>query len=34
MKLLLVEDEQFLLEEMDTYLTEQGYRCEKATNIH
>ncbi|MDR6563784.1 MULTISPECIES: response regulator transcription factor [Arcicella] len=31
MKLLLVEDEQFLLEEMDTYLTEQGYRCEKAT---
>lgn len=33
MKLLLVEDEQLLLEEMDTYLTEQGYRCEKATTF-
>ena len=33
MKLLLVEDEPFLLDEMETYLTEQGYRCEKATTF-
>lgn len=33
MKLLLVEDEPMLLEEMDTYLTEQGYRCEKASTF-
>jgi DNA-binding response OmpR family regulator len=33
MKLLLVEDEPLLLEEMESYLTEQGYRCEKATNF-
>lgn len=33
MKLLLVEDEPLLLEEMDSYLTEQGYRCEKATTF-
>lgn len=32
MKLLLIEDEPLLLDEMDNYLTEQGYRCEKATN--
>lgn len=32
MKLLLIEDEPLLLDEMDSYLTEQGYRCEKATN--
>ncbi len=33
MKLLLVEDEPLLLDEMDNYLTEQGYRCEKATTF-
>jgi DNA-binding response OmpR family regulator len=33
MKLLLVEDEPMLLEEMDHYLTEQGYRCERATSF-
>jgi DNA-binding response OmpR family regulator len=33
MKLLLIEDEPMLLEEMDHYLTEQGYRCEKASNF-
>jgi DNA-binding response OmpR family regulator len=33
MKLLLVEDEPMLLEEMDNYLTEQGYRCERAINF-
>ncbi len=33
MKLLLVEDEPLLLEEMDNYLTDQGYRCEKAINF-
>ena len=33
MKLLLVEDEPLLLEEMERYLTEQGYRCEKATTF-
>ncbi len=33
MKLLLVEDEPLLLEEMESYLTEQGYRCEKATTF-
>lgn len=33
MKLLLVEDEPLLLEEMDNYLTEQGYRCEKASTF-
>lgn len=32
MKLLLIEDEPLLLDEMDHYLTEQGYRCEKALN--
>ncbi|UCJ09333.1 response regulator transcription factor [Chitinophaga pendula] len=30
MKLLLVEDEPLLMEEMERYLSEQGYRCEKA----
>lgn len=30
MKLLLVEDEPLLLDEMEAYLTEHGYRCEKA----
>lgn len=34
MKLLLVEDEPLLLEEMDSYLTEQGYRCERASNLY
>lgn len=34
MKLLLVEDEPLLLDEMDSYLTEQGYRCEKASNFY
>lgn len=34
MKLLLVEDEPLLLEEMESYLTEQGYRCERAINFH
>jgi DNA-binding response OmpR family regulator len=34
MKLLLIEDEPLLLEEMDSYLTEQGYRCEKATTFY
>jgi DNA-binding response OmpR family regulator len=33
MKLLLVEDEPMLLEEMENYLTEQGYRCERATTF-
>ncbi|OJV22590.1 MAG: DNA-binding response regulator [Dyadobacter sp. 50-39] len=33
MKLLLVEDEPLLLEEMESYLTEQGYRCERATTF-
>lgn len=33
MKLLLIEDEPLLLDEMDSYLTEQGYRCEKATTF-
>ncbi|MDF2192420.1 response regulator transcription factor [Paraflavitalea sp. CAU 1676] len=33
MKLLLVEDEPLLMEEMERYLSEQGYRCEKATNF-
>ena len=33
MKLLLIEDEPLLLEEMDSYLTEQGYRCEKAASF-
>lgn len=33
MKLLLIEDEPMLLEEMDSYLTEQGYRCEKASDF-
>ncbi|WP_273212562.1 response regulator transcription factor [Runella zeae] len=33
MKVLLIEDEPMLLDEMDTYLTEQGYRCEKATTF-
>lgn len=33
MKLLLVEDEPLLMEEMDAYFTEQGYRCEKAINF-
>lgn len=32
MKLLIVEDEPLLMEEMDVFLTEQGYRCEKAAN--
>ncbi|UYQ94495.1 response regulator [Chitinophaga horti] len=34
MKLLLVEDEPLLLEEMENYLAEQGYRCEKATDFN
>ena len=33
MKLLLVEDEPMLLEEMENYLTERGYRCERASNF-
>ena len=33
MKLLLIEDEPMLLDEMEAYLTEQGYRCEKATTF-
>lgn len=33
MKLLLIEDEPLLLDEMEAYLTEQGYRCEKATQF-
>ncbi|SFD11685.1 DNA-binding response regulator, OmpR family, contains REC and winged-helix (wHTH) domain [Chitinophaga sp. CF118] len=33
MKLLLVEDEPLLLEEMENYLTEQGYLCEKASTF-
>jgi DNA-binding response OmpR family regulator len=33
LKLLLVEDEPLLLEEMEAYLTEQGYLCEKAANF-
>lgn len=33
MKLLLVEDEPMLLEEMENYLTERGYRCERATTF-
>lgn len=33
MKLLLIEDEPLLMEEMERYLTEQGYRCEKAVNF-
>lgn len=33
MKLLLVEDEPLLLDEMDNYLTEQGYRCERAADF-
>jgi DNA-binding response OmpR family regulator len=33
MKLLLIEDEPLLLEEMDSYLTEQGYRCERASTF-
>ena len=33
MKLLLIEDEPLLLDEMDAYLTEQGYRCEKAMSF-
>lgn len=33
MKLLIIEDEPLLLEEMERYLAEQGYRCEKAVNF-
>jgi DNA-binding response OmpR family regulator len=33
MKLLLVEDDPLLLEEMYSYLTRQGYRCESAVNL-
>ncbi|WP_276496935.1 response regulator transcription factor [Pontibacter litorisediminis] len=33
MKLLIVEDEQVLLEEVSTYLTEQGYLCERASGF-
>ncbi len=33
MKLLLIEDEPVLLDEMESYLSEQGYRCEKATTF-
>lgn len=33
MKLLLVEDEPLILEEMDSYLTGQGYRCERAADL-
>jgi DNA-binding response OmpR family regulator len=34
MKLLLIEDEPLLLDEMNTYLSEQGYRCEQACNFY
>ncbi|WP_428661690.1 response regulator transcription factor [Runella sp.] len=33
MKLLLIEDEPLLMDEMEAYLTEQGYRCEKAMSF-
>lgn len=33
MKLLLIEDEPMLLDEMEAYLSEQGYRCEKAVTF-
>ncbi len=33
MKLLLIEDEPLLMDEMEVYLTEQGYRCEKAMSF-
>lgn len=33
MKLLLVEDEPMLLEEMENYLSERGYLCERATTF-
>ncbi|BAV05350.1 DNA-binding response regulator, OmpR family, contains REC and winged-helix (wHTH) domain [Filimonas lacunae] len=34
MKLLLVEDEPALLDELETYLGEQGHLCERAATFH